>query len=121
MRGVVNIGNEDKKTASIMRTKKFRTIKADLLDQLERSGNRKEYYIDLVEDYMNLYITKIMLKEDVFERGVKVRYDNGGGQYGYKKNDSIEQMLKVNTQMLKILEALKITPEEDSLDEEDEL
>ena len=82
---MVNIGEEEKKTASIMRTKKFRTIKADLLDQLERSGNRKEYYIDLVEDYMNLYITKILLKEDVFERGVKVRYDNGGGQCGYKK------------------------------------
>ena len=33
---------------------------------------------------------------------------NGGGQKGIKKNDSIEQLLKANTQMLKILDALGI-------------
>lgn len=109
------------KPESVARTKKYKELKADLLDQLERSGNEKEYYIDLVMDYMNLYITKTMLQKDIFERGIRVKYDNGGGQCGYKKNDSVEQILKVNTQMLKILEALHISPEEDEPDEEDEL
>ena len=39
-----------------------------------------------------------------------VTYDNGGGQKGTKKNDSIDQRIKVNGQMLKILDSLGIKP-----------
>lgn len=106
---------------SIIGTKEFEELKEDLLDQLERAGNTKRYFTDLVGDYMQLYVTKTMLQMDINERGVRVRYDNGGGQFGYKKNDSVEQLLKVNTQMLKILEALNISPGEDESDGDDEL
>lgn len=113
--------SKEKTADSIKREKKFKQLKADLLNQLERSGNEKSYYVDLVNDYMHLYITKTLLQEDINIRGVRVRYDNGGGQSGIKKNDSIEQLLKVNTQMLKILEALEISPEVDDDLEDDEL
>lgn len=106
---------------SIVDTEEFRELKEELLDQLERAGNTKRYFTDLVADYMQLYVTKTMLQMDINERGVRVRYDNGGGQHGFKKNDSVEQLLKVNTQMLKILEALNISPDEDEPDEDDEL
>lgn len=112
IRALVGMDNE-KNVKSIQRTKKYKDIKADLIDQLERAGNTKEYYLDLVEDYMHLYVTKTMLQKDIDERGARTFYGNGGGQFGFKKNDSIEQILKVNTQMLKILEALKISPEAD--------
>ena len=105
----------------IVETEEYRNLKDDLLDQLERAGNIKRYFMDLVADYMQLYVTKTMLQMDINERGVRVRYDNGGGQHGYKKNDSVEQLLKVNTQMLKILEALNISPDDDEPDEDDEL
>lgn len=102
--------------------KKYYEIRTDLLDQLERNGTFGEYYIDLIEDYMSLYETKNMLKKDILKRGVTVTYNNGGGQSGVKKNDSIEQLLKVNTQMIKILDAIgiKAVPEY-GCDDDDEL
>lgn len=85
-------------------------IKYDLLDQLERNGTCGKYYIDLVEDYMSLWLTKNMLIEDIMERGATVSYKNGENQYGTKKNESIDQVLKVSQQMIKILDALGIKP-----------
>ena len=56
------------------------------------------------------------------KRGAIVEYNNGGGQKGQKKNDSIDQRIKVNAQMLKILDSLGIKPVgDDSGDDEDEL
>lgn len=105
----------------IKSTKRYKELKAELSDQLMRAGNQKKYFDDLIADYMQLYVTKTLLQSDIEERGVRVYYNNGGGQNGYKKNESVDQVLKVNTQMLKILEALHITPEEDGADEDDEL
>lgn len=89
---------------------KVAEIKQDLLDQLERNGSMGKYYLDLVDDYMNLHTTKGKLQADIKNRGVSVKYDNGGGQTGFKKNDSIDQLLKVNQQMIKMLEYLNIKP-----------
>ena len=57
---------------------------------------------------MSFYETKNLLIQDIQNRGVTVEYNNGGGQKGVKKNESIEQLLKVNTQMLRILDSLGI-------------
>lgn len=98
-------------------------IKSDLLDQLERNGTTGKYYIDLVDDYMELYDTKKKLIKDIKERGVSVFYNNGGGQTGYKKNDSVDQLLKVNAQMLRLLDALGIKPSQTDgdIDEDEEM
>lgn len=88
-------------------------IKQDLLDQLDRNGTTGKYYIDLVDDYMDLYDTKEKLIKDIKERGVTCKYQNGENQWGYKKNDSVDQLLKVNQQMLKLLDALGIKPSQD--------
>ncbi len=85
-------------------------IKADLLDQLERNGTVGTYYTDLVDKYMDFWDTENQLIQDIEARGVVVTYDNGGGQKGVKKNDSIDQRIKVSAQMIKILDALGIKP-----------
>lgn len=95
-------------------------IKSDILDQMERNGTVGKYYIDMVDDYMELYDTKKKLIKDIKDRGVSVYYNNGGGQQGYKKNDSVDQLLKVNQQMLKILAALGIKPSQDGDPDDDE-
>lgn len=95
-------------------------IKQDLLDQLDRNGTTGKYYIDLVDDYMDLYDTKEKLIKDIKERGVTCKYQNGENQWGYKKNDSVEQLLKVNQQMLKLLDALGIKPSQDGDVDDDE-
>lgn len=89
---------------------KYQIIRKDLLDQLDRNGTVGEYYIDLVEDYMDMWVSKMMLIDDIKRRGVKVRYNNGGGQTGWKKNDSVDQRRQVNTQMLRLLSELGIKP-----------
>lgn len=96
------------------------TIKNDLKEQLIKNGNTSRYYLDLIEDYMRLWDTKNSLYKDIKERGVTCYWCNGGGQEGYKQNDSIAAALKVNAQMLKILDSLGIKPSLVVVDNEDD-
>lgn len=95
-------------------------IKNDLLDQLDRNGVFGKYYIDLVNDYMALWEIKNKLIRDVKDRGVSVYWCNGGGQEGYKKNDSIAELNKTNAQMLKILNELGLKPVKQEPDDSNE-
>lgn len=88
----------------------YKAIESDLLAQLQHNGTTGRYYKDLVTDYMNLWITKALLIDDIKERGVRTEYDNGGGQKGYTKNNSVELLVKTNAQMLKLLSELGIKP-----------
>ena len=99
----------------------FEKIKQDLIEQLERNGTTGEYYFDLINDYMDLWVTKRLLVEDIQKRGVNVEYNNGGGQKGFKKNDSVELRIKVNVQMTKLLSELGIKPSQADGGYDDEL
>lgn len=81
-------------------------IKTDLIEQLERNGVCGNHYTDLINDYMDMWDIKIALIKDIKDRGVTCEYKNGANQFGYKKNDSVSELVKVNTQMLKILNDL---------------
>lgn len=98
------------KIINLKKSGKPKRIRENLLEQLKKNGNQTEYYTDFVGDYVSMWTTKELLKADIEERGVKVRYENGGGQCGYKKNESVEQLVKINAQMLKLLAELGITP-----------
>ncbi len=101
-------------------TKLFKALRKDLIDQLERNGTIGAYYTDLVDDYMNMWLRKVALSEDVDERGEKVKSFKANGIVEIKNNDSIEMGLKINVQMLKLLAALKLEPSQ-STGEDDEL
>lgn len=103
----------------IKRTKAYRKIKESLIDQLERSGNDTPYYLDLVDDYMKMYIVKELANADIVENGVSVEWKNSPTQYGRKKNDSVDQILKTNQQMTKLLDMLGIKPETGYEDDEE--
>ena len=109
------------KTKKLIESDLFKKIKQDLIDQLERNGTTGEYYQDLVGDYMDLWVTKCQLVEDIQTRGVNVKYDNGGGQKGTKKNESVELRIKVNVQMTKLLSELGIKPSQSDGDVDEEL
>ena len=104
---------------SIRRTKAYRTIRSSLVDQLERSGNDTSYFLDLVDDYMKMYIIKELANADIMENGTSVEWRNSETQYGRKKNDSVDQILKTNQQMIKLLDMLGIKPEAGLEDDED--
>ena len=104
---------------SIKRTKAYKKIKASLVDQLERSGNETPFFLDLVDDYMKMYVIKELANADVQTRGTFVAWSNSETQYGSKKNDSVDQILKTNQQMIKLLDMLGIHPEDGDPDDEE--
>ena len=74
-------------------------------------GDRNDatiYYLDIIADALKLNGESAEFIEDINKRGVSVKYNNGGGQSGYKKNDSIAELNKTNAQMLKLLNELGI-------------
>lgn len=99
-----------------------RKIELAIIRQLkEKQIYQYAHYQDLVNDYMKMWDFKNMLQEDIDERGVSVYWQNSETQYGYRKNDSISELLKVNKQMLKILYDLGIRASDlEVVDDEDE-
>lgn len=92
-------------------------IREDLIQQLEDMKVTGKHFYDLVDDYMSMWDIKNSLVADIKERGVNVEYNNGGGQRGFKRNDSLSELTRVNAQMLKILQQLNITTAEVASDE----
>ena len=84
-------------------------IKQDLIDQLERQRIYGQHYLDLIHDYMSLYEIKNKLIKDG-KKNPYTEWRNSETSYGRKKNDSIDQAVKVNQQMLKILAFLNLKP-----------
>lgn len=112
-------GDNDAK--NLKRQKVYKAVKENLIEQLKCRGADTPAFLDLVEDYMALWLTKEMLRIDIENTGIRVAYDNGGGQRGYKDNPSIERQIKVNGQMLKLLSELGITTNNVMSAVEDEL
>ena len=84
-------------------------IRQDLLDQLDRNGTIGTYYTDMVSDYMKLWDTKNLLIKDIEKRGVTVENITQAGK-NLKRNDSVVDLIKINAQMLKLLNSLGISP-----------
>ncbi|CUN16680.1 Uncharacterised protein [Turicibacter sanguinis] len=100
----------------------FNRIKNNLLSQLKSKGAHEEAYIDLVNDYMSMWQIKNQLIADINARGVQVKSFNSHGQEVYKKNDSIVELPKYNSQMLKLLNDLGLSAlEVDSGDDDGDI
>lgn len=94
-----------------MEKKSLRTdIKQALLEQLERNGTLEAYYVDLVNDYMELWETKNMLVADIKARGAVVEYISNNGTVNKRKNESVGELVKVNDRMLKLLDGIGVAP-----------
>lgn len=95
-------------------------IREDLLEQLRERNVVESHFVDLVNDYMALWDIKNALIDDIKEKGVSVKYQNGANQWGYKKNDSVRELTTVNNQMLKILNDLGLKPSKVEVEQDDE-
>lgn len=87
---------------------KYEELKEELKQQLITKANYNKVTIELLEKYIKFTKIEDKLNEDIDKRGVSVHWNNGGGQQGYKKNDSIAELTKVNNQKIKILDKLGI-------------
>lgn len=90
---------------------KFNDLKSYLLGQLSKNKSNVPVYRELVDEYMELWITSKLLSDDINEKGIKIKWTNGKSQSGYKKNESILDKIKTTQQMLQILDKLGISPE----------
>lgn len=106
--------------AKIRRTKQFKSIRDDLMIQLIKTGANTPAFENMVDQYMDFYVTTQLCKLDIQNRGVFVEYDNGGGQSGVTDNPSVNYMRQANTQMIKILQYLKISVQQTTVGETDD-
>lgn len=102
---------------------KIIAIRTDLKQQLEDMNKFGKFYDDLIEDYIDMVKTKDKLKKDIKDKGIRFKVKTGNGFMQVKPNESVPNFLKVNNQMLKILDSLglKAPPESDQGDDEDGL
>lgn len=70
---------------------------------------------DQAKDYGELWRVKENLLQDIAERGVTITQPSGVT----KKNDSVDALVRINAQMLKILTYLRIEPSDIVMDEEE--
>lgn len=95
-----------KKKNEYLEREACKKLKQDMLDDLEVRGLVGTQYTDKVEEYINLWSWLQMLNDDVVDRGVYVKYQNGANQMGTTENKSLTIATRVSAQMLNIWTAL---------------
>lgn len=100
--------NTKKEEVNIAEDYEENKVYLDLKEQLIKNGNYSAYTEDLLQQYMTFTYIEEALNEDIARRGVSVYWNNGGGQEGWKKNDSITELNRVNLQKIKLLGYLGI-------------
>lgn len=97
---------EQPKSKDFRQTKAFRTLKKNLLDSLAERGLNQEVYLDKVREYLDFWVLRQKLKEDIDLRGLTVTDDRGR----QTENRSISQTTQVSKQMLALFNALGFKP-----------
>lgn len=88
------------------KTKEYKELKKDMLDDLAARGLIAKQYTDKVGEYLKLWCWLQMLNDDVVNRGVFISYQNGANQSGTTDNKSLTIATRVSGQMLAIWTAL---------------
>ena len=83
-------------------------VRDSILAALVAKGMDSPYFLDLVEDYMDLWDIKRKLRVDLQQRGPVVEWQNGANQKGLRKNDSVVEYPKISKRMTDILRQLEI-------------
>ncbi len=113
---------KEKKEREKIVKEKVDIIREDLKNQLLAQNKFGKQFDDMVEDYIFLVKLKEELQYDIKSNGIRYFTTTGNGFTSSKPNESVPNLLKVNGQMLKILQDLELkAPEENSGGEGDDL
>ena len=96
---------------------KAQDVKSSLIKQLESLGKNSTHFLSLVDDYIFLWKLKKTLQADIKKEGLRKKIKNGNGFFVEKPNESIVNLTKVQTQMLKLLTDLGL--EEPAIEDDD--
>lgn len=95
-------------------------IREDLIEQLKAQGKYQKFYIDMVNDYVKYFGIKNSLQKDIRDRGLRYKVTTGNGFTSEKPNESVQNLMKVTSTMLKILQDLGLqTPVQTNDNDED--
>lgn len=100
---------------------KLKRIENSLKKQLELKGANVYHFEQLINDYCTLFSIKEKLKADIEDRGITITSFNSKGYEVQKPNPSITEITKISTQMIKILQLLQVSPDENISEDDDEL
>lgn len=113
---------EEKEKQKKVIDEKVDNIREDLKNQLITQNKFGKQFDDMIEDYIFLVKLKEELQYDIAQKGIRYEARTGNGYKTDKPNESVQNLLKVNAQMLKILQDLELkAPDEGGGDEGDDL
>lgn len=92
---------------------KINIIKKDLQEQLFAQNKFGKQFDDMIEDYIFFVKLKEELQYDIQDNGIRYKSMTGNGYTTDKPNESVQNLIKVNAQMLKILQDLELKAPED--------
>ena len=93
---------DQKKARDFRKGKAFRTLKQAMLDNLAARGLEETVYTDKVEEYMDFWVLRQELKEDIAQRGLTVTDDRGR----QTENRSVSLAVQVSRQMMALFNAM---------------
>lgn len=102
--------------SNIKQTKAYRELKKAMLDNLAARGLNDKPYTDKVEEYMDFWVRRQELRDDVAERGLTVVDDRGR----VSENRSVSLEIQVSRQMLNLFTALGFDPDDVKPPEDDD-
>jgi len=89
-------------------SEEIKQIREDLKNQLIEQNKFGKHFESLVEDYINLEKLKRKIQKDIDDNGIRIIVMTGNGFKSEKPNESVQNILKVNGQQLKILQDLEL-------------
>lgn len=101
---------------NIKQTKAYRELKKAMLDNLASRGLNDKPYTDKVEEYMDFWVRRKELRDDVAARGLTVVDDRGR----MSENRSVSLEIQVSRQMLNLFTALGFDSDDVNPPEDDD-
>ena len=90
------------------KTKVFRELRKAMLEKLALRGQEDPAYTDKVDEYMDFWVRRCELRDDVDARGLTVTDERGR----LSENRSVSLEIQVSRQMLALFTALGFKPED---------
>lgn len=90
------------------KTKQFAALRTSMMNSLEQRGLKDKHYTDKVEEYLDFWVRRCELRDDVSVRGLSVEDSRGR----ITENRSVSLEIQVSRQMLAIFTALGFKAEE---------
>jgi hypothetical protein len=88
------------------KNEKYNLIKEDLKDQLIDQNKLGHQYDDLLDHAVYLFELKDKLQNDINKNGIRIKSMTGNGYEKEEDNKSVDKLLKVSAQLMKILNDL---------------